>query len=103
MSDFGDRQQGLIRALLYVVMFQQHPAEAIAHAINKVVRVHALGATEEEYLHAIRSALASSLHLSELLPQPHSEMVVRNFLAHLASELQSQVETQVTALRKRRF
>jgi hypothetical protein len=88
-SVFDQRQQGLIRALLYPILFQENPLEAVDRVLKTVVDRQALGATPAEYLEAVRNALASESLLGEILPQPHSEKTLREFLAKVANRLET--------------
>ncbi len=79
----------VIRALLYVVQFEDDPVDAADHAIDVVVDRGALGASRDEYRAGIATALASGESLAMLIPQPHSEDAVRRFLEAVQARLSS--------------
>jgi hypothetical protein len=76
-----DRSKSLIRALLYPVQFEKEPEAGVRRVFERVVAARALGASPDEYLHAIRLALESGDKLSQLLPQAQREQTVRKYLA----------------------
>jgi len=82
-----------IRALLYVVQFHDDPpaSDAVEHALTTVVRRHALDANADQYLWAVRAALASDEKLSTLIPQSHSEARVRAFLREVENRLAAEL------------
>lgn len=77
----------MIRALLYVVQFDEDPALSVDHALKGVVHKGALAKQPSDYAWAIDEALRSSEQLSKLMPQPHTEETVRRFLGELRSKL----------------
>ena len=85
---FDGRQQSLIRALLYPILFEKNPLDAIDHVWQIVVEREALSAAPVEYLTAIRNGLAGETSLGTLLPQSHTEASIREFLAAIAARLE---------------
>ena len=84
----SDDWMGHVRALLYTVQFESDLLEGVEHAIDTIVRGGALGASPARYLASVRTALASSARLSELVVMHrHSEGDVRKFLAEVESRL----------------
>ena len=78
----------LLRAVIYVVQFDADPTQAIDRVIAQVIEAGALGATREEYRDALALALASDEALATLIPQPHSEAIIRKYAALLSGRLQ---------------
>src|SRR5665213_3665875 len=79
------RWQPLIRGLVYPIQFDQDPVEGIDRVLEMVVRRRAMNATPEDYAEAVDKALQSDEQLALLIPQPHSEAVIRAFLTALRS------------------
>lgn len=77
----------IVAALLYVVQFQRDPVSAVEHALQQTVDRRALGASPEQYLAAVRAALASNEGLATLIPQSHPEVTVRDFLRAVEQRL----------------
>jgi hypothetical protein len=86
-----DAWTGHIRALIYGVQFDKNPLDGIDRILRQVVLAGALSATPEQYLASIRSALASDTPLAELIPQPHSEEVIRRYLLEFEHRIQAMV------------
>jgi len=82
-----DPGDGCIRALLYPVQFERDPVDGIDRVMEQVVRKRALGLAPADYLALVRAALASNANLTSLLPQPHSESVVRSYLREVECRL----------------
>jgi hypothetical protein len=90
MSDLlDDHQRGLLRALLYPILFEPYPTDGVERVLRQVVYAKAMNAQPGEYLAAVQAALQSGECLSKLLPQDHAEPALRAFLA----ELQKRLET----------
>jgi len=83
------RSAGLIRALIYPVQFDPRPLDGVDRVIDTVVKPGSLGATPEEYRAGIHEALASADRLSSLIPQDHSEDVIRQYLAEVARRIEA--------------
>ncbi|GEM_PF-2073272 len=81
------RWQPLIRGLVYPIQFDQDPVEGIDRVLEMVVRRRAMNATPEDYAEAVDKALQSDEQLALLIPQPHSEAVIRAFLTALRPHL----------------
>jgi len=58
----------------------------IEHVAQQVAQEDDFGSTAE-YVASIREALDSETQLSLLIPQPHSEAVIRSFLSKLLDRL----------------
>jgi hypothetical protein len=78
---FSNNQKGLIRGLIYCIQFSNDPVNGVDHVFKVVVDRRAMDASREEYAAAVDAALSSDEPLSQLIPQPHSEAVIRAFLA----------------------
>jgi hypothetical protein len=79
--------QPAIRALIYCTQFDDDPTQAVDHVIQTVVAKRALGRERDEFREAIASALSSTESLATLIPQPHSEEVIRRFLELVLARL----------------
>jgi len=84
---FDDRRQGLIRVLLYPVMFEKNPLNAIDRVLKMVADQKPLNATPAAYLSAIRAALATETSLANIVPQGPPDQDIRRFLSELAHRL----------------
>jgi hypothetical protein len=84
---FDNRKQGLIRALLYPVLFERHIMDGVERA-RRVVIDRALGGTPDDYREAIRSALASASPLCQFGSELHSEQEIREYLGEIARRLE---------------
>jgi hypothetical protein len=82
------RSASLIRALMYPVQFDANPLDAVDCVMEVVVAPGALDATPAEYRAGIREALGGADRLSTLLPQDHSEEVIRAYLAEVAHRIE---------------
>jgi hypothetical protein len=81
--------RGLVRGLIYPIQFEQNPANGVERVLDLIVRAGAMNARPEEYLAAVQAALRSDESLSELIPQDHSEPVIRAYLAEIQKRLDS--------------
>ena len=79
----------LLRAVIYVVQFDADPTQAIDRVLTQVIEPKGLGATREAYRAALVQAMASDETLAALVPQPHSETIIRQYLALLYQRLQA--------------
>ena len=77
--------QSVIRTLIYCVQFSADPTQAVDHVLQTVVARDDLG--RDEYRDAIATALSSTEPLAGLIPQPHSEEVIRRFLELVLARL----------------
>ena len=82
------RSAGLIRALIYPIQFDENPLEAVDRVIDTVISARSLDATPEEYRAGIREALTSADRLSDLIPENHSDDVIRRYLAEVARRIE---------------
>jgi len=84
--ELSERSKGGIRGLIYGVQFAPDPLECVEHIIQHVVQKDRLNSAGD-YVALIREALDSETQLSSLLPQPHSEAVIRSFLSEMLAKL----------------
>jgi hypothetical protein len=82
------KTEGMIRALIYPVQFDQKPTDGADRVLEMVVEANRLDRSPEEYLAAIHEALASDASLAELIPQDHSEQVIRDYLADMGRRIE---------------
>jgi hypothetical protein len=80
-------RDALLRVLIYPIQFEKNPSDAAGRVIRDVIPNNGVSGAAEDYLEAIRSALGGTDRLSALLPQPHSEAVIRAYLARLEGRL----------------
>ena len=80
----------LIRACLYVVMFERNPSQSVDRVIQMIRNGELLGGTPKEYTRAIHEALDSNAQLSRLVGEldSDSETLWRSYLAELARRLE---------------
>jgi hypothetical protein len=83
----SNRHKGLIRGLIYPVQFDPDPVDGVDRVLELVVYRRALDAGPDEYSAAIAAALQSDEQLAPLIPQPHSEPVIRAYLTALQQRL----------------
>jgi hypothetical protein len=79
--------KGHIRALIYPIQFENDALDGVERVIASVVHKKALGTDERGYRESIDYALTSNVRLSELIPQHHSEDVIRKFLSCIREKL----------------
>lgn len=80
-----------VTGLVYAVQFDRQPVDAVDRLMELIVATDVLPGSPEEYLMAVRSALASTVRLAELVPQPHTEGALRKLLRILEGRLDSWV------------
>ena len=79
--------KGLIRRLIYYVQFDPDPLQGVDRVISQISKVRNDQPNRRDYNTAINEALASEEQLSKLIPQDHSEEVIRNYLKQVAIHL----------------
>ena len=82
-----DEWKSLIRALIYPIQFEKNALDGVDRVMKTIISKHALGARELEYEKAIETGLTSKEPLALLIPQPHSEDAIRNFLKEISRHL----------------
>jgi len=82
------QQAAILRCLIYPVQFDSEPVKGIDRVLKVVVFADHLNLRLSDVIAAIDAGLASSAILSELIPQNHSEAVIRGFLSALRVRLE---------------
>jgi hypothetical protein len=86
--DLDPRAAATLRMLIYPIQFEEDPLKGIDHVVTQVVFAEHLKLSLPEVIAAIDAGLASHASLSELIPQPHSEPVIRGFLRAMRLRLE---------------
>ena len=81
--------QIIIRVLIYPIQFDANPVDGIDRVIKQVVLPRLAGEPPTGYLAAITAALGSSEPLAALIPQGHSEAVIRHYLSAMRMRLET--------------
>lgn len=90
MPTLSDNEKGLIRVVVYPIMFEPDPVTVLDRVLNHVVfRSDDKARDADEMLAAIEAGLAGQEKLAELLPQDHPEATIRRYLAEAARRLRS--------------
>lgn len=88
MVDLSQRDAGLMRALMYVVQFEQNPLDGVDRALERVVYAGTFDADPDEFRAAIARGLSSRAPLSALGAEYHPEVIVRRYLGELHRRLE---------------
>jgi hypothetical protein len=75
---------GRLRVLIYPIQFEANPVDGIDRVQKQIA-----GENPATFVAAIEAGLQSDELLSELIPQPHSETVIRAYLAEVRKRLAS--------------
>ncbi|MFA6315863.1 MAG: hypothetical protein WC943_00435 [Elusimicrobiota bacterium] len=70
-----------VRALVYPVQFSMDPEKDVDRALAALLGRSGTVWTREGLAESVRAALTSRAHLAGLIPQKHSEEVLRRYLA----------------------
>jgi molybdopterin-guanine dinucleotide biosynthesis protein A len=76
--------KGRLRVLIYPIQFDPNPVEGIDRVLLQIA-----GENPVTFMAAIDAGLQSDELLSELIPQPHPESVMRAYLAAVRPRLPS--------------
>ena len=87
--DFDLRGAAVLRMLIYPIQFEANPLNGIDHVASQVFADHSR-LPLHDVIAAIDAGLTSSAKLSELIPQSHSEVVIRRFLSALRMRLEAE-------------
>jgi hypothetical protein len=87
-----DTWSALLRVLTYGIIMVHDPMNHVDTAIASAIDLRTHYGSPEDFLHAIRNALAYKGDLAELLFQEHSDAVVRAFLAAVQRRLLERAE-----------
>lgn len=90
MTELDSRSAGILRMLIYPIQFDAKPEESIDRVLKRVVYADHLKLQTQDVIAAIDAGLASKTRLSELIPQCHTEDVIRSFLANVRGGLRVQ-------------
>jgi hypothetical protein len=85
--ELSQTSRSRVQALIYPVQFEADPSHGIERVVRQVIQNSVLGATAEDFIASIGEALKSETQLCSLIPQEHSEAVIRKFLAELLTRL----------------
>ena len=88
--ELGMRNAQILRGLIYPIQFDPEPIQGIECVLEMVVFAEHLKLHVSDVIAAIDAGLTSESTLSELIPQRHSEEVIRGFLAALRVRLESE-------------
>jgi hypothetical protein len=77
--------------LIYPIQFESEPLDGIDRVVAQVIREH-WRIPLRDVIAAIDAGLGSDAKLAELLPQSHSEVVIRRFLSALRTRLEAETE-----------
>lgn len=88
--DFDLRRAAILRMLIYPIQFEVDPLSGIDRVVAQVVFADHSRLSLPDVITAIDAGLASSAKLSELIPQSHSEVVIRGFLSALRARLETE-------------
>ena len=83
------RKAAILNALIYPIQFDKEPVQGIDRVLKMVVFADHLKLQVPDVIAAIDAGLASDAKLSELIPQGHSEAVIRDYLTALRLCLES--------------
>lgn len=82
---FTDDDAAILRMIIYPVQFESNPMNAVDRVIALLKRSeNADRLSQAAVREAIEHGLASDAALENLIPQPHSEHVIRDFLREIA-------------------
>lgn len=84
--------KGLIRALTYTIIFEPNPLDKVDETIKHTIDGHVLGASPQEYLDAIGTALGSNETLADINDNPQSEQVIRSYLGEIRRSLEEKIK-----------
>lgn len=83
-----------ICAVLYPVQFEDDPRDGCERVAKLIVGQRPLGYGPEEYVAALRQALASDVDLATLIPQDHADAALREYLRALQSRLERELSAR---------
>lgn len=79
--------EGVVRMVLYPVIFEKDPLQAVDRVVDALQHKTLAKVTVDETLAALQQALQSPMPLAALLPQNHTEEMVRLYLAEVRQRL----------------
>jgi hypothetical protein len=87
--DFDQQAAAILRILIYPIQFESEPVNGIGRVVAQVSANYSR-LPLNDVVAAIDAGLASDAKLSELIPQSHSEVVIRGFLSALRMRLETE-------------
>jgi hypothetical protein len=90
VSDFDAQGAAILRMLIYPVQFESDPLNGIDRVVTQVVLARPSRLRLPDVIAAIDAGLASDAKLAELIPQSHSEVVIRRLLSALRTRLETE-------------
>jgi hypothetical protein len=87
--DLDGRLAAILRMLIYPIQFDPEPVNGIDRVLEHVVYAEHLKLSRTDVIAAIDVGLESQERLSELIPQRHSEAMIRGFLAALRTRMET--------------
>jgi hypothetical protein len=91
--DFDVNRAAILRMLIYPIQFDPEPVKGIDRVLKMVVFADHLKLEVPDVIAAIDAGLASDAKLCELIPQGHSEAVIRGYLAAVRARLEFELPT----------
>jgi hypothetical protein len=88
--EFDVQRAAILRMLIYPIQFDTEPVMGVDRVLKMVVYADHTKLQVPDIIVAIDAGLGSDAKLSELIPQPHSESVIREFLSALLTRLQAE-------------
>jgi hypothetical protein len=79
--------EGLLRVLIYPIQFAVRPLDDVERVISDIIPNNGVSTCSQDYISAVEWALEKGDELSKLIPQPHSEKVIRTYLAEVQRRL----------------
>ena len=76
-----------VRILVYPIMFSDNPLDLVECVLDSLIDESTVQRDWKQHLTSLRAALESDSSLSELLPQDHSEEVIRAYLSKAVESL----------------
>ena len=88
--DLDVQGAGILRMLIYPIQFEADPLKGLDRVVAQVVFAEHLRLPLPDVIAAIDAGLASHAKLSQLIPQSHSEGVIRGFLSAMRMRLETE-------------
>jgi len=82
--------RGLLSVLIYPIQFAESPINDVERVITDIIPNNGVSTRPHDYISAVESAVERDDELSKLIPQPHSEEVIRAYLAEIHRRLRGQ-------------
>jgi hypothetical protein len=92
--EFSVHRAGVLRMMIYPIQFDPEPVKGIDRVLKMVVFADHSKLRVPDVIAAIDAGLASDAVLSELIPQSHSERVIRGYLSAVRARLDSELPVE---------